>query len=280
MSDDWRLAKSLIVLTSEIEYFYPDTTVWDIGDKDHQDSWSSHNPNVCCDVVCAVDVLPDAGLDLPKFVHHLITNPHPNLLYVIFNEKIYQRKNGFRAEDYNGPNKHKGHAHVNVGNGPDGRSTRDYDSTASWDIDSLADNQGGNMAERNIAEYGDTGTWVKLVQRYLGDLGAKLTRDGIYRDETTAAAKWVFVNRFGGNPNDYDGRSITDWMLREFIRRDQDARTANAIKSALGGISPTGPTQVQVDAAVAKFLAANPVKVPTGVKVNLGTVNGTLTTSG
>jgi hypothetical protein len=280
MSSDWRLAKSLIVLTSEIEYFYPDTTVWDIGDKNHQDSWSDHNPSECCDVVCAVDVLADRGLDLSKFTAHLTANPPPNLRYVIFNRKIYQRSNGFEARDYNGVNAHKTHVHVSVGNGPDGRSTRDYDSTATWDIDSLADNQGGDMAERNIAEYGDTGAWVKLVQRYLGDLGAKLTRDGIYRDETTAAAKWVFVNRFGGNPNDYDGRSITDWMLREFIRRDQDARTANAIKAALADLAPTGPTQAQVDAAVAKYLAANPVKVPTGVKVNLGTVSGTLTTSG
>lgn len=280
MAENWRLAKSLVVLTSEIEYFYPDTTIWDIGDASHQSGYSDHNPNKCCDVVCAVDVKPDHGLDLPKFVHHLVTNPHPNLRYVIFNRKIYQRKYNFEARDYNGANAHKEHVHVSVGNGPDGRSTRDYDSTASWKIDDLFDNQGGNMAEHNIAEYGDTGTWVKFVQRYLGDLGAKLTRDGIYRDETTAAAKWVFVNRFGGNASDYDGRAITDWMLREFIRRDQDTRTAAAVKAALADLAPTGPTQTQVDAAVAKYLAANPVKVPTGVKVNLGTVNGTLTTSG
>jgi ribosomal protein S17 len=137
MSDSWRLAKSLIVLTSEIEYFFPDTTIWDIGDASHQSEDSDHNPNECCDVVCAVDVKPDHGLDLPKFVHHLVTNPHPNLRYVIFNRKIYHRKYNFEARDYNGVNAHKEHVHVSAGNGPDGRSTRDYDSTASWEIDDL-----------------------------------------------------------------------------------------------------------------------------------------------
>lgn len=143
--------------------------------------------------------------------------------------------------------------------------------------ESLDDYLGGTM-ERIIAEYGDSGTWVSFVQRYLQDFGAKLTRDGEYGDETTAAAKWVFVNRFGGAAADYNGRAITDWMLREFIRRDQDARTTAAIKAAIAKLpTATAPTQAQVDAAVATFLTANPVQVPTGVRVNLGTVNGTLT---
>jgi hypothetical protein len=145
--------------------------------------------------------------------------------------------------------------------------------------ESLDDYLGGTM-ERNIAEYGDSGAWVAFVQRYLQDFGATLTRDGRWGDETTAAAKWVFVNRFGGDPAAYDGRAMTDWMLREFIRRDQDKRTAAAIAKAVADLKPIAPTQAQVDAGVAKFLTANPVKVPTGVKVSLGTVNGTLTGAG
>lgn len=146
--------------------------------------------------------------------------------------------------------------------------------------ESLDDYLSGGTMERNIAEYGDSGTWVAFVQRYLQDFGAKLTRDGRYGNETTAAAKWVFVNRFGGNPADYDGRAVTDWMLREFIRRDQDQRTAAAIKAAVAKLPTPAPTQAQVDAAVAKFLTANPVKIPTGVRISLGTVDGTLTGAG
>jgi len=146
--------------------------------------------------------------------------------------------------------------------------------------ESLDDYLSGGTMERIIAEYGDSGAWVSFVQRYLQDFGATITRDGRYGDQTAAAAKWVFVNRFGGDPADYDGRAITDWMLREFIRRDQDARTAAAIRAALAKLPTTAPTQAQVDAAVAKFLTANPVKIPTGVRVSLGTVDGTLTGAG
>jgi hypothetical protein len=198
---DWRLAKSLIVLTSEIEYLFPDTTVWDIGDKAHQDSWSDHNPNECCDVVCAVDVLPDRGLNLAKFVAHLVANPHPNLRYVIFNELIYKRKNGFKPEPYYGVNKHKKHAHVSVGNGPDGRSTSNYDSTATWDIDDLGSapkppkpskpstgtkKLGDKMP---TIKRGNKGSRVRMLQGLLIAWGYKLKVDGIFGDKTDEALR-------------------------------------------------------------------------------------------
>ncbi len=197
----WRLAKSLVVLTSEIEYLFPDTTVWDIGDAAHQDSWSDHNPNECCDVVCAVDILPDAGLNLAKFVQHIITNPHPNLRYVIFDEKIYQRKNDFAEQDYNGVNKHKKHAHVSAGNGPDGRSTSNYDSTATWDIDDLGKKPSkpptpskppkpstGKLGDKMpTIQRGNKGSRVRMLQGLLLAWGYSLKIDGIFGDKTKAA---------------------------------------------------------------------------------------------
>src|SRR5688572_14407214 len=101
MSDSWREAKSLKTLESEIQAGYPGTTTWEIGDKAHRDTWSDHNPNAS-DVVCGKDVLGDHGMNLQAFTDHLIAYPHPNLRYVIFNRKIYQRKNGFKAEPYSG----------------------------------------------------------------------------------------------------------------------------------------------------------------------------------
>lgn len=202
---NWRLAKSLIVLTSEIEYLFPDTTVWDIGDKAHQDSWSDHNPNECCDVVCAADILPDAGLNLPKFVKHIVENPHPNLRYVIFDELIYQRKNGFKPKPYHGVNKHKKHAHVSVGNGPDGRSTSNYDSTATWDIDDL-----GKMPSKPptpskpskpstgtkklgdkmpTIERGNKGSRVRMLQGLLIAWGHNIRVDGVFGANTEKAVR-------------------------------------------------------------------------------------------
>lgn len=200
---NWRLAKSLIVLTSEIEYLFPDTTVWDIGDKAHQGSWSDHNPNVCCDVVCAVDILPDAGLNLAKFVQHIIANPHPNLRYVIFDEKIYQRKNDFAEQDYNGVNKHKKHAHVSAGNGPDGRSTGNYDNTATWDIDELGKKPSkpptppkpskpstGKLGDKMpTIQRGNKGSRVRMLQGLLLAWGYKLTLDGVFGKNTAAAVR-------------------------------------------------------------------------------------------
>lgn len=135
---------------------------------------------------------------------------------------------------------------------------------------SLADYLAGGTMELHLPRHGDTGTWVGFWQRYIIANGATLPKYGVdnsYGDEMASALRWLFVNRLGGTANTYDGRAITSWIARELIRRD-----------ARAGLTATAaPTQAQVDAAVAKYLAANPVQVPTGVRVNLGTVNGTLT---
>lgn len=197
---NWRLAKSLVVLTSELEYAYPDTIVWDIGDAAHQDSWSDHNPNECCDVVCAVDVVDDSDIDLPKFVALLLAKRHPNLRYVIYDGYIYQRKNGFKQQVYNGPNKHKGHAHVSVGNGPDGRSTSNYDSVATWDIDELGGVQvppkpsqpstGKKLGDKMpTIKRGNKGSRVKMLQGLLIAWGHKISVDGVFGPKTEAALR-------------------------------------------------------------------------------------------
>lgn len=171
----WRLARSLDRLEEEILAEYPGTTVWDIGDTAHQGTRSDHNPNVCCDVVCAIDVKGDAGLDLPDFVEHLIDNPHPNLRYVIYARRIYQRKNGFEAEEYHGRNAHADHAHVSVGNGPDGRSTGSYDSGAAWGIADL----GGGTGPKPAPPVDNT-DWTEEIAMALPTLkqGAKGTDVG------------------------------------------------------------------------------------------------------
>lgn len=141
--------------------------------------------------------------------------------------------------------------------------------------ESLDDYLGGTMAERNLAEYGDSGTWVGFFQRYLAAAGAKVTVDNRYGDETTAAAKWWFTTIAKGTGS-YSGRYISSWIARELIRREAQA-IAKAAADAVKPPPAPAPTQAQVDAAVAKYLDANPVRVPSGVRVNLGTVNGTLT---
>lgn len=198
---NWREAKSLQTLEDEIQRYYPGTTTWEIGDDDHRNTWSDHNPNVCCDVVCGKDVLGNAGLDLQKFVDHLIANPHPNLRYVIFNHKIYERSNGFKPRDYKGKSGHETHVHVSTGNGPDGRSTGGYDDTSSWHLEDMGkapskpskpsqpddnDNMGDKMP---TVRRGSKGHAVKVLQALLGIYGWKVSVDGIFGPQTEKALK-------------------------------------------------------------------------------------------
>lgn len=198
MSEAWREAKSLETLEGELQKYYPDTTTWEIGDEDHQDSWSDHNPNAKR-VVCAKDILGDGGLDLGALAEHLVSNPHPNLRYVIFNRRIAQRKDGFAWKTYNGVNAHKTHLHASVGNGPDGRSTTGYDSTASWRIAELKAGKPSVPAKPNKPSTG-TGELggkmptlrrgsknradVRRLQALLTAAGYKTGIDGIFGPQT------------------------------------------------------------------------------------------------
>lgn len=129
----WRLARSLVTLRNEVRALFPGTTVWDIGDEAHRGTWSDHNPNQCCDVVCAIDVLANGGMNLGWFAEKVRQSNHRALKYVIYNRRIWSKA---RADEgwrpYRGSNPHTGHVHVSVGVGPDGRSTGPYDDTSPW----------------------------------------------------------------------------------------------------------------------------------------------------
>jgi hypothetical protein len=131
----------------------------------------------------------------------------------------------------------------------------------------------GRVMERIIAEHGDSGAWVDFIQRYAIAAGATITRDGRYGDETAAGLRWWFVNVAGGTAGTYDGRSVTGWVLRDLLETSA-ARTAQAVVDrAIASLPPGGaPTQAQVNAAVAAWIAAN----PTAIRVNIGIVTGTL----
>jgi peptidoglycan hydrolase-like protein with peptidoglycan-binding domain len=179
------------VLRTEILARYPGTTVWTIGDQAHASGYSDHNPNGA-DVVCAIDVKGDRGMSLQTFVDHLVARPHPNLRYVIYNRRICQRSNGWTWKAYYGVNAHKDHAHVSVGNGPDGRSTTGYDNTSPWGIATMGKPSAPStvvVPEPTLRE-NDTGPRVGHLQRSLNEaLGLKLAIDDDYGPATTAAVR-------------------------------------------------------------------------------------------
>lgn len=134
MMSGWRLARSLDVLRGEIHARRPGTTVWTIGDQDHADTWSDHNPTAG-GVVCAIDVLGDRGLDLADFADRVVRSDPPALKYVIWRDRIWLP--GYGWQPYRGTY-HK-HVHVSVGVGPDGRSTGPVDDTTPWNLWKEAD---------------------------------------------------------------------------------------------------------------------------------------------
>jgi hypothetical protein len=127
----WRLARSLEVLRDEIWSVHPKTTVWTLGDEDHADEPSDHNPNAR-GVVCAADVLGDGGLNLGEFAERVRTSNHQAFKYVIYDRRIAMR--GGDWEPYSGTNPHTTHVHVSVGRGPDGQSTGPYDNRTQWNV--------------------------------------------------------------------------------------------------------------------------------------------------
>lgn len=194
-----REAYSLQQLEREIQKGFPGTTTWEVGDKAHQNTWSDHNPNTD-GVICAKDVLGDGGLNLRAFVNALIERPHPNLRYVIYKRKIYQRSNGFEPKDYNGVNAHLNHVHVSVGNGPDGRSTSNYDNSTLWGIATTPTTPKPKppattgwtdklMAELPTLKEGAKGAPTERAQALLNAWGAQLKEDGIFGPVTKKTTK-------------------------------------------------------------------------------------------
>jgi hypothetical protein len=220
----WRLARSIYNLRSEILAAYPNTTIWTIGDQNHQRGDSDHNPNRY-DVVCAADVKADGGMDLAEFVAYLISHPHENLRYVIYRRKIYQRKNGFRAEDYHGSNPHDEHAHVSAGNGPDGRSTKDYDSSDAWNIARLGspvspkpkppvnDWTSQLMSELPTLRMDSSGSSVERAQALLNVSGASLKEDGRFGSKTDYATR-VFQRSKGLTSDGIIGRNTWSRLVK------------------------------------------------------------------
>lgn len=198
-----RNARSIERLKDEISAEYPGTTIWIVGDEAHKDTWSDHNPNVCCGVYCALDVKGNAGLNLAAFVRHLVTNPHPNLRYVIFNHLIYERLNDFEPRAYKGKSGHEEHAHVSVGNGPDGRSTTNYDNgSTSWRISQIGKTPSKPSQPSKPStpttklgdkmptiQRGNKGSRVRMLQGLLLAWGYKITIDGIFGKNTAAAVR-------------------------------------------------------------------------------------------
>jgi hypothetical protein len=121
----WKVADSLDQLRDQLDEHAPErSTASDgaIGDEDHADRTSDHNPWWKLNgqhYVTARDFThdPDGGLDCHDLAGALRDSRDQRVKYVIWNERIMSGGEGrdpWRWRDYDGPNPHTRHLHLSV----------------------------------------------------------------------------------------------------------------------------------------------------------------------
>lgn len=121
----WRVAKSLLTLQQQLNRAFPrrnkisDGT---IGDLDHSNRASDHNPWYGPGIVTAMDITHDPanGVDIDQLSDELAASKDHRIKYIIANRLILDTRTGLlpgtanRWQPYNGSNPHVKHLHLSV----------------------------------------------------------------------------------------------------------------------------------------------------------------------
>ena len=136
----WYVAHSLDQLLAEINASAPGrnkASDGSIGDANHSNNTSDHNPCDCHDAVCARDFThdPGGGFDSYAFAHWLAERtkgPEARVKYIISNGQIASGQGqSYPAgvwRPYSGSNPHDHHVHVSVRHGAEL-----FDNAGGWD---------------------------------------------------------------------------------------------------------------------------------------------------
>lgn len=194
---DWRLAKSLEILRSEINAKWP-TRARDsdgsIGDANHASRSSDHNPWIVDPaggphVVSAVDITHDPrnGFDSYAFAEWLRTKRDPRIKYVISNRRIFSSEVApWQWRRYSGTNPHDHHVHISVQD-----EKAKYDDVRSWGIApislAISPPEIQPKPQPLTLHLGDSGLDVKLLQIRLVNKGLRVDIDGNFGKRTEDA---------------------------------------------------------------------------------------------
>lgn len=133
---DWRLARALTVLRSQINNKWPNRSKESdgtIGDAKHASRSSDHNPWVHDSngqpVVHAMDITHDPanGVNCNELVYYILHDPR--IKYIIWNERIYNPSTSLKWRKYDGSNPHTKHMHISLDD-----DQRSYDDETPWEI--------------------------------------------------------------------------------------------------------------------------------------------------
>jgi hypothetical protein len=135
----WRVARSLLTLRDQIDRRFPSRNRASdgyIGDANHQNTTSDHNPWYGPGIVTAADWThdPGVGFDIDAFTDQLAESHDYRIKYIIANGWILDSRpqfNPWQWVKYSGSNPHTSHVHLSV------MATPACDDTAPWRIPML-----------------------------------------------------------------------------------------------------------------------------------------------
>jgi len=128
----WKPAGNIDHRTQLIKAEYPGITVYQVGDTSHQASASDHNPD-SRDIVHALDAMTYSDTKRGEAIRDWMLSDTTDTEYIIFNRKIYERDNQFKARDYSGSDPHTDHVHYSGKHGSTGYTSATgtgYDTNA------------------------------------------------------------------------------------------------------------------------------------------------------
>lgn len=150
----WRVARSLERLREQVDARYGGrSTVSDgtIGDADHSNRDSDHNPWYRGHIVTAMDIThdPKAGVDIDQLTDELTASRDSRIKYLIANGLILDSRPGntpWEWVSYTGPNPHRTHMHISV------MADDSADDTSDWDLPSLSGDSGSTEDKMDFGD--------------------------------------------------------------------------------------------------------------------------------
>ncbi len=184
----WYVDGGLDVLNDQMRDHFPGITIWTIGDADHSNRESDHNPEDDGSVD-ASDYKVNKYFthqEAEWFFNRLITIRDPRFAYAIFNGRIVSSTvQPWKIRKYNGSNQHKDHVHVSV-------NDKHENDRRVWKLaDKMRENDFSlDSLNLPLVKFGEDDAvyggfdMVRRIQKLVG-----VTADGFYGQETANAIK-------------------------------------------------------------------------------------------